>query len=242
MLLDGKIILITGASKGIGKTTVLKCLSEGAIVVANYRSDFNFDGYFDTIHVEKQLQFIKADVRSASDVMLMIREIQDNFGRLDGIVNNAGVITRTINWKEIKDSDWKYNLDTNVIGMWNVIRRGVELMPKGGSIVNISSIYGTYPEADELTYSVSKAGVNALTIALAKKLSPQIRVNAVSPGNTLTSMVPNKEVMCAIEKKTLLKRSAQPIEIANTVAYLLSDQSSYITGSILEVDGGYHVV
>lgn len=242
MLLKGKIVLVTGTSKGIGKAVVLKCISEGAQVIANYRSHFNVDNYSDVKYEKGQLQFIKADIRSTNDVTLMMRKIQTEYGRLDGIVNNAGIITRTIDWKKIADSDWKCNIETNVIGMWNVIRHGVDLMTSGGSIVNISSIYGTYPESDELTYSVSKAGVNALTLALAKKLSPQIRVNAIAPGNTLTSMVPDEKAIYAIEQKTLLKRSAQPFEIANTIAYLLSDQSSYITGSVLEVDGGYHVI
>lgn len=242
MLLDRKVILVTGTSRGIGKATVLKCLAEGATVVANYRSNISFDDYSEAIISEKQLHFIKADVRFATAVMLMMEKIKDDFGQLDGIVNNAGVITRTSDWKNIEGSDWEYNLETNVIGTWNVIRFGVDLMPKGGSIVNISSIYGSFPEANELSYSVSKAGVNALTIALAKKLSPNIRVNAVMPGNTLTSMVPDEEGVSAIEKKTLLQRSAQPCEIANTIAYLLSDQSSYITGSLYAADGGYHVL
>ena len=99
-----------------------------------------------------------------------------------------------------------------------------------------------FPEADELTYSISKAGVAALTQAMAKKLAPSIRVNAIAPGNTLTEMVPDSKRLKEIEEKTVLKRSAKPEEIANSVVYLLSEQSSYITGCIIPVDGGYHII
>lgn len=242
MLLENKVVLVTGASRGIGKSTVLKCLAEGAIVVANYRSDVCLDDYSELIGCKDRLHFIKADVRYSTDVMGMVEKIKVDFGRLNGIVNNAGVITRTNDWRDIEKSDWEYNIETNVIGAWNVIRFAVDLMPIGGAIVNVSSIYGAFPEADELSYSISKAGVNALTTAMAKKLSPNIRVNAVMPGNTLTSMVPEEEGIRVIEEKTLLNRSAQPREIANTIVYLLSDYSSYITGSILAADGGYHVL
>lgn len=242
MLLNGKTILVTGATRGIGKATVEKCLLEGANVIANYRADSKDIPYLEEYSDSGRLYFIKADVRSADEVMQMMKQVKKAYGRLDGIVNNAGIISRTFDWKKISMDDWKNNINTNLIGVWNVIRFGTDIMFSEGSIVNISSIYGLFPEADELTYSISKAGVNAITQALAKELSPGIRVNAVAPGNTLTSMVPDENTLNLIENKTLLKRSAQPNEIANTIAYLLSAQSSYITGSIIGVDGGYHVI
>lgn len=241
MLLKDKIILITGAARGIGNTTVKKCLLEGAHVILNYRNDIKND--FSASYLEdKRLHLVKADVASSVEVEKMMKEIKQVYGRLDGIVNNAGIISRTPDWRTIPNEDWEDIMNTNLKGAWNVIRYSEELLKMGGSIVNISSIYGLFPEADELTYSISKAGINALTLALAKKLAPDIRVNAIAPGNTLTSMVPDIDSLLEIENKTLLKRSAQPEEIANSIIFLLSDNSSYVTGNIITVDGGYHVI
>lgn len=241
MILNKKNVLITGASHGIGYVSAKKCLLEGANVILNYHNDF-VDNYLLHFSEENRLHFVKADVSIPEEVQKMMTEIRCKYGHLDGIVNNAGIISRTPNWKEIPFEDWERITNTNLKGVWNVIRYGEDLMINGGSIVNISSIFGLFPEADELTYSISKAGVNAMTLALAKKLAPKIRVNAIAPGNTLTSMVPDSKKLQNIEDKTLLKRSAQPEEIVNSIIYLLSDNSSYITGNIITVDGGYHVI
>lgn len=242
MLLKDKIILVTGGSRGIGKAVADKCLSEGAKVIIDYKTNCEEIKEIIQQYGEDNVNTYKADVSNELDVKRMIEHIKDNFGKVDGIVNNAGIITRTFDWKNIELDDWYKNINTNLIGTWNVMRYGVDIMPKGSSIVNISSIYGMFPEADELTYSVSKAGVIAMTQAIAKKIAPYIRVNVIAPGNTLTAMVPDSERLSQIEEKTLLKRSAKPCEIANAVAYLLSDKSSYITGCVIPVDGGYHIV
>lgn len=242
MLLENKIILITGGSRGIGKAVAEKCLKEGAKVVIDYKNSCEKIETLVKEYGEDKIITYKTDVSNADDVKQMITYVKEVFGHLDGIVNNAGIITRTYDWKNISLQDWNTNIGTNLIGSWNVIRFGVDIMEKGGSIVNVSSIYGMFPEADELTYSISKAGVEALTQAIAKKLAPNIRVNAIAPGNTLTEMVPDSERLNEIEEKTVLKRSAKPEEIANSIVYLLSEQSSYITGCIIPVDGGYHII
>lgn len=242
MLLENKIVLITGGSRGIGKAVAEKCLKEGAKVVIDYKNSCEKIETLVKEYGEDKIITYKADVSNADDVKQMVTYVKEVFGHLDGIVNNAGIITRTYDWKNILLQDWNTNIETNLIGSWNVIRFGVDIMEKGSSIVNVSSIYGMFPEADELTYSISKAGVDAMTQALAKKLAPSIRVNAIAPSNTLTEMIPDSEKMRQIEEKTLLKRSAQPNEIANAIVYLLSEYSSYITGCIIPVDGGYHVI
>ena len=243
MLLKNKNILVTGAARGIGNVTAVKCLEEGANVILNYRAkNVMTDNITSSSGYNQKLYLIQADVSSPDDVSNMMGKIKKKYGKIDGIVNNAGVISRTKDWKNIPYEDWKRMIDTNLLGVWNVIRFGEELMKKGGSIVNVSSIYGLFPEADELTYSISKAGVNAITLALAKKLAPDIRVNSIAPGNTITSMIPCPDKLKNIENNTLLKRSAEPIEIANSIVYLLSDLSTYITGNIIAVDGGYHVI
>ena len=238
-MLNGKVILVTGANRGIGLATAEKCLAEGASIVANFRSESSgIVSLIDRYGKERVLP-AKADVTLDPEVCRMMEAVRDCFQRLDGIVCNAGIITRTPDWRNIPAEDWTRVINTNLIGPWNVIRHGIELMASGGSIVNISSIYGTAPEAKALPYSVSKAGLIALTQALAKEVAPKVRINAVLPGNTLTSMVPAPSEQRTIEEKTLLKRSAAPAEIADAIVFLLSDASSYMTGSIIPVDGGY---
>ena len=242
MLLENKVILITGGSRGIGKAVADKCLREGAKVVIDYKTSCEEIETLVQQYDKNNIFTYKADVSKPGEVRKMIEYIKVNLGKIDGIVNNAGIITRTFDWKNISEEDWNKNINTNLLGTWNVMRFGIDIMEKGSSIVNISSIYGMFPEADELTYSISKAGVIALTQAIAKKIAPGIRVNVIAPGNTLTEMVPNSQRLCQIEEKTLLKRSANPDEIANLIAYLLSEQSSYITGCLIPIDGGYHVI
>lgn len=242
MLLKDKVILVTGGSRGIGKAVVEKCLNEGAKVIINYKNSCEKVEKLVQQYDKDKVVIYKADVSESEEVTQMIDYVKETFGHLDGIVNNAGIITRTHDWKNISPKDWNENINTNLLGSWNLMRFGVGIMNKGGSIVNVSSIYGMFPEVTELSYSISKAGVEAMTQALAKELAPNIRVNAIAPGNTLTEMIPSSEKLNQIEEKTLLKRSAKPSEIASTIVYLLSEQSSYITGCIIPVDGGYHVI
>ena len=242
MLLENKAILITGASRGIGLSVAEKCLAEGAIVAANYKTElFGLESLIEKYGEDKVIA-IKANVAVASEVSSMIEQIERTNGCLDGIVCNAGVITRTLDWRDFPTDDWEKVIGTNLLGAWNVIRFGVALMNKGGSIVNVSSIYGMYPDAKALPYSISKAAVNALTQALSKEVAPSIRINSIMPGNTITNMMPDESEKKKIEEMTLLKRSANANEIANAIAFLLSEESSYMTGNLIHVDGGFHVI
>lgn len=241
-MLRDKIILVTGSSRGIGQAIVQNCLNNEATVIANYRNETPFIANLEKDYGSERCMIFSADISIDEEVSTMIRKIENKFGHIDGIVNNAGVISRSPNWKSIHHSEWLDTINTNVIGAWNVLRYGTEIMNDNGSIVNIASIYGMYPDSKTLTYSISKAGIIALTQALAKELSPKIRINAITPGNTLTQMTPDLKTQNMIENKTLLKRSAKANEIANVAVFLLSNYSSYITGSIIPVDGGYHII
>lgn len=238
-MLKEKVILVTGGAKGIGRSIVEKCINQGALVILDYRSlPDDFFSWKKKID-ETRIFAICADITKENDMVHLSDEISNRFGHLDGIVNNAGVITRSNSWNDIDISDWRYTIENNIIGTWNVIRSCERLLIEGSSIVNISSVYSMNPSCTELAYSISKAGINALTLALAKELSPSIRVNAIAPGNTMTEMVPDIKIQKLIESKTLLKRSATPQEIASVVAFLLSNESSYMTGNIIAVDGGF---
>lgn len=233
--------MITGASRGIGLSTTKKCLEYGFRVIANYRS------YNDELELLKadygndRIIICQTDVADPIGVKRMFEQSKTQFGELDGIVCNAGIIKRTSDWREISAYDWFDTINVNLIGTWNIIRYGVDFLHNNSSIVTVSSIYGLHPETSVLPYSVSKAAVIAMTQALAKELSP-IRVNSVAPGNTLTSMIPEEQKLKAIEEKTQLKRSARPDEIADSIIYLLSDESSYLTGCVIPIDGGYHLI
>lgn len=241
-MLKDKIILITGSSRGIGLSVAEKCLSENAIVIANYRNESLGINKLLEKYGDERIIAIKADISISREVEFMTKKIKEKFSSIDGVVNNAGIISRTPDWKDIPMEDWEKIMSTNFFGTWNMIRYGIELMKNGGSIVNISSIYGAFPEANVLPYSISKAAINALTQAIAKEISPSVRINSIMPGNTLTNMVPSDNEIKAIEDKTLLKRSANASEIANAVVYLLSDASSYMTGCLIPIDGGYHLI
>lgn len=240
--LRNKVVLITGGSRGIGRAATIKFADHGAFVIINYKE--NDTEAIRTKHLSKEgfVDMYKADISKEEDVSLMMKYIQERYGRIDILVNNAGIIHRSDNWRSMCLSDWNDTLNTNVTGSWIVSKNAYPLMEEiGGSIINISSIYGICGVASELAYSCSKAMIIAFTEALAKELAPKIRVNAITPGNTITDMVPEQSILSSIEEKTVLRRSANANEIADAVLYLASDNSSYVTGCILTVDGGYHL-
>lgn len=237
---NGKVVLITGASKGIGRAIAIAFVKCGAKVIANYNSSYSEAMQLQKTFGDDNIDIVRADVSDEIEVKKMVEYIQAKYDHVDVLVNNAGVIKRSKSWTEIQLNDWQETLSVNAIGTWLVTKMVYPLMEsKGGSIVNISSIYGLSPNAKELAYSCSKSMIISMTLALAKELAPNIRVNAICPGNTITDMVPDMHTMRCIEELTCLKRSADVDEISNAVLMLASDCSSYITGCVLPVDGGY---
>jgi len=251
MRLKNKIALITGASRGIGKRTALLFAKEGAKIIVNYHvSDYERDADVNAERVVDEIKkigseaiAIKCDVSKESEVKEMIQQAIDKFGRIDILINNAGIVFDVPFFKRTVEQ-WKKTLDVNLLGTFLCSRYASEQMLKnsGGKIINISSTNGLNsfsPEA--MDYDASKAGIIILTRNLAKELAPKIQVNSVAPGWVDTEM--NKDLpKDFVEKETekiYLKRFATPEEIAKAVLFLASDDASYITGSILKVDGGY---
>lgn len=244
MDLNNKVALVTGSSNGIGKATIIKFASMGYNVVINYLTHEK-----DAIELKKLVEekykikalVIKADVSNEEEVKNMISVVKQNFNKIDVLVNNAGIVYDRA-FEDIKISEFERTLKVNVIGAFIVVKEIYKIMPKGSSIVNVSSTNGTKTISPEcLDYNISKIGLQSLTRDLAYQFKPNIRVNAVAIGWADTDM--NKDLPTDYVKeeteKIYLERFAKPEEIANTIYFLASEDASYINGEIVNIDGGY---
>ena len=235
------VVLITGGSRGIGRATALKFAKNGYDIALNYYSKDQSANETKEMILECGVRCIleKCDVSNEDDVKIMIDDIITNFGRIDCVVNNAGISCDSLPFE--KDiADFKRVIDVNLIGTYLICKCASEYMDFG-SIVNVASNTGMnayYPYS--LDYDASKAGVISLTHNLSVELSPNIRVNAVSPGWVNTDMNKNIDDDYIKEEceNIFLRRFAKPEEIANVIFFLCSEESSYINNSVIRVDGG----
>lgn len=243
--LDGRIAIVTGASRGIGRAIAERFATEGASVVVNYVAGSDAaDVVVAGITARGGTAVaIQADVSKRSSVDELIAATLARFGRIDILVNNAGVmITKAV--METSEDDWDLTIDVNLKGAYLCSKAVVPVMirQEGGTIINMSSNSGLYhPSAMKFTeYVVSKAGLNGLTKAMALALGPHIRVNAICPGWIRTDMVEaiDPEVQQRILDETALHRWGTPDDIAAAAVFLASDEASFITGELLIVAGG----
>ena len=245
MKLKNKTILITGASRGIGYQTAYEVAKEGANVIINYNNSIK-----QAKKLEQQLKkefgtktlLVKADIKNEQEIIEMVNESINHFKKIDVLINNA-VMCKDTTFEEKTKENFMEILETNLVGTFLVSKHVSQhmLKEKSGKIINITSTnatYSYYPES--LDYDASKAGIISLTHNLALHLSPYITVNAVSPGWTKTDMNKDlsKEQITKEEEKILLKRFAQPQEIAKVITFLSSDDANYINSQIINVDGG----
>lgn len=242
--MDRKVVLVTGSARGIGRATIIKFASEGYNVVINYSKSANeaneLKNYVEKGYNVKALT-IKADVSSELEVENMINQIISEFGRIDVLVNNAG-IAYDRSFEDITIEEFKRTLDVNVIGAFIVSREVSKYMKPGSAIVNVSSTNGTKTISPEcLDYNISKVGLQSLTRDLSYQFRPNIRVNAVAIGWADTDMNKDlpKEYINDETSKIYLERFASPEEIAKTIYFLASDEASYVNSEILIIDGGY---
>lgn len=242
--MENKVVLVTGSARGIGKATIIEFASKGYNVVINYIKNkdkaIELKGYVESEFNVKAL-VEAADISNESDVKNMIASIIKEFGRLDVLINNAG-IAYDRNFDEITVDEFKRTLEVNVLGAFIVSREAAKYMKKDSAIVNVSSTNGTKAISPEcLDYNISKVGLQSLTRDLAFQFKPNIRVNAIAIGWANTDM--NKDLpqdyIDDETEKIYLGRFADPQEIAKTIYFLASEDSSYINGEILTVDGGY---
>jgi 3-oxoacyl-[acyl-carrier protein] reductase len=245
MKLKEKIALVTGGSRGLGKAIALQLAKDGAQVVVNYATSTDkAEEVVAAIKAEggKALA-MKADVSHLEEVEKMVDTIYEQFGRIDILVNNAGV-TRDELLISMERADWDKVIATNLGGIFNCSKSVAKymMMQKSGRIINMSSVAGERGGRGQSNYAASKGAVNAFTRSVAMELArKKVTVNAVAPGVVETEMSSEviRRAQDIILNSVALKRLGQPEEIAKVVAFLASDDSSYITGEVIRVDGGF---
>ena len=239
-----KVILITGASQGIGKSIALKFASLGGKVALNdiQNQEENLKGVKEEIEKSgNQANYFLADVSKMEEVEKMIEDIKKEFGRLDVLVNNAGICSDRTLAKMTKE-EWQKVIDIDLTGVFNCSKAALSLIIQNqGRIVNISSLVGIRGNFGQTNYAAAKAGIIGFTKSLSKEVGRLgVRVNAVAPGfieSKLTEAVP-PEVKQAVLKLTSLGRFGKSEEVASLVAFLASDEAGFITGEVVNIDGG----
>ena len=245
--LDGKVAIVTGASKGIGAGIAKQLAAEGASVVVNYASSREgADRVVDEI--KKQggtATALQADLANKADIERLFEETVKEFGQIDILVNNAGVY-EFLPLDEVTEEHFHHQFNVNVLGLILTTQQAARHFgPEGGSIINIGSVAGTSAPPTTSVYSATKAAVNAVTKSLASELGPRgVRVNAVNPGMVETEGVhaagfAESDFRKSVESQTPLGRIGRPADIAPIVAFLASSDASWITGETYHVSGGF---
>ncbi|CAC6643705.1 3-oxoacyl-[acyl-carrier protein] reductase [Staphylococcus aureus] len=242
-----KSALVTGASRGIGRSIALQLAEEGYNVTVNYAgSKEKAEAVVEEIKAKGVDSFaIQANVADADEVKAMIKEVVSQFGSLDVLVNNAG-ITRDNLLMRMKEQEWDDVIDTNLKGVFNCIQKATPQMlrQRSGAIINLSSVVGAVGNPGQANYVATKAGVIGLTKSAARELASRgITVNAVAPGFIVSDMTDalSDELKEQMLTQIPLARFGQDTDIANTVAFLASDKAKYITGQTIHVNGGMYM-
>jgi 3-oxoacyl-[acyl-carrier protein] reductase len=240
---ENKVVLITGASRGIGRQLALAFSKQGAVVVANYHNSKK-----EALSLEKtvkdnggQIILEYADISKRKDVKKMSESISRRYGRIDILVNNAGVVTEPADWMSLREDGWKRTIGVNLKGVYECSRCVGKTMlnQKYGKMINISSVVSISGADYAVAYAAAKAGVDNLTKSFAKALSPYVNVNSIAFGRLNLGINSKRDasIHCMM-KDNLMQRPGQAEDAINTVFFLASDASGFITGQTLVVDGG----
>lgn len=236
MRLENKVALITGAANGLGKEMALLFANEGAKVIACDMSEITY--------THENVEGMLLNVSDTAQCNEVFTKIVEKYSKIDILVNNAG-ITRDALTAKMTDEQWDLVIDVNLKGVFNLTKLVGPLMTtqKAGSIINISSVVGEYGNIGQANYAATKAGVIGLSKTWAKEFArkgEQVRVNTIAPGYIMTDILKTvpQDLLDGFANMTMLKRLGQPEEIAKAALFLASDESSYITGHVLSVNGG----
>lgn len=243
-MLKDKVAIVTGGTRGIGRAIVLKLADQGANIVVNYRNSDKEAEELKAILEEKGVKVltVKCDVSNFEDSKNLIDKCKEKFGKIDILVNNAGITKDTLIMR-MKEDDFDNVIDVNLKGTFNCAKHASAIMlkQKFGKIINMTSVVGITGNAGQVNYAASKAGVIGLTKSLARELGSRgITANAVAPGFINTDMTKglSDKVKDEAAKNIPLKKLGNPDDVANLVGFLASDLSNYITGQVINVDGG----
>jgi len=241
--LQEQVAIVTGASRGIGRAAALALATEGATVIVNYASSASAADQVvaEILAMGAQAVAIQADVGQADQVEALFAAVMEQYGRVDLLVNNAG-ITRDTLLLRMKLEDWQAVIDLNLTGVFLCTRAASKIMLKqrSGRVINITSVVGEIGNAGQANYSAAKAGVIGFTKTIAKELASRgITVNAVAPGFIATDMTADLKVGEEVLKLIPLGRYGQPEEVAGVIRFLAADAAAaYITGQVINIDGG----
>ena len=243
--MNNKVIIVTGASRGIGRSIAKLLAENNHRVIANYNNSLS-----DALQLQKELKdknididIFKADVSKREDIKALIEFVLNKYGKIDILVNNAGIDQEKL-FQDITDEDWNNVINTNLYSVFCTTQEAIKSMikNKSGCIINISSIYGITGGACAVAYSASKAGIDGITKSLAKELGPSnIRVNSIAPGciNTDMNKYLTENDWNEIKKETPLQKIGEGIDIARCVKWLVEDE--FTTGQVITVDGGWSI-
>jgi 3-oxoacyl-[acyl-carrier protein] reductase len=245
MRLKNKVSIITGAAQGIGLATALKFAEEGATVIVCDMHPAGVDAALAMVRARgAQAQGFAVNVTDRDAIDAMVAAVKDHYGHIDVLVNNAG-ITRDAMTRKMTDEQWDAVIAVNLKGVFNLTRHVGPYMQAqgGGSIISISSVVGVFGNIGQANYAATKSAIFGLTKTWAKEFSLKggnVRVNAIAPGYTLTDIVKTvpQDLLDKFASMTMLGRMGEPEEIARAALFLASEDASYVTGQILQVDGG----
>ncbi len=246
-MLKEKVALITGASRGIGRSIALKLSRNGAAVVVNYNNSADAAGEVVSM-IEKdggQAIAVQSDVSKFQEAGKLVKRTIDEFGRLDILINNAGINRDTLLLR-MKEEDWDRVIEVNLKSVYNCSSQALKYMlkAKSGVIINMSSVVGLHGNPGQANYAASKAGIIGLSKSMAKEVASRgIRVNCLAPGFIDTEMTTalNEQIRKSLLEIIPLNRFGQPDDVAEAVLFLSSDNAAYITGQVISIDGGMNI-